>query len=88
MAAKQIPQINDSLTCKYVNINITLLRAFVALPPGRARRLGCNVIPKYCMENRPDHTFPLFRFTYVRAVKLAESYATKECSPHQLSRAY
>ena len=29
----QIPQINDSLTSKYVNINITLLRAFVALPP-------------------------------------------------------
>ena len=46
-AAKQIPQINDSLTCKYVNINITLLRAFIALPPGRARRLGCIVIPKY-----------------------------------------
>ena len=41
----QIPQINDSLTSKYVNI--TLLRAFVALPPGRARRLGCIVIPKY-----------------------------------------
>ena len=45
-AAKQIPQINDSLTWNYVNINITLLRAFAALPPGRAQRLGCNVIPK------------------------------------------
>ena len=42
--AKLIPQINDSLTCKYVNINITLLRAFVALPVEHG---DCIVIPKY-----------------------------------------